>query len=155
MLKINGNKLSAAGIQFALPEEHYIDIEGMEAVSENGIKFVSDREDYYISFMTSEEEYTSSRASIDEIFIDTVLGDSNSYKIIQEPKDYECNGLKGTCVQYESKYDYYYEIHFERADGFDSQAEVLICVDKDMSDLETALNKQTVKDFFNSFVLHK
>lgn len=155
MLKINGNKLSVAGIQFALPEEHYIDIEGMETVSDNGLRIVSDKEDYYISFMTSDIEYASTRASIEEIFVDTVVDNSGSYKFIQEPADYLCNGLKGTCVKYETKYSYYYEIHFVRIDGFDKQAEVLICVDKEMSDLETALNKQTVIDFFNSFVPYK
>lgn len=155
MLKINKNKLSVAGIQFALPEEHYIDIEGMETVSDNGLRLVSDNEDYYISFMTSDVEYASTRESIDEIFVDTVVDNTGSYKFIQEPADYVCNGLKGTCVKYETKDGQYYEIHFERIDGFNEQAEVLICVDKDLSDLESALNKQTVIDFFNSFVPYK
>lgn len=155
MLKINGNKLSTEGVEFALPNNFYIDTEGMETTNSNGIKFVSDPKDCYINFMTSSRTCASTRDSIKQNFFDNVVSDTPTCKVIEGPIDYEHNGLKGTWIKYEVNTTCYFEIHMEKIKGFKEQAELLIAVYKSKADLETALNRPEIKDFLNSFMLHK
>lgn len=155
MLKIHGNKLSTEGIQFTLPENFYVDIEGMETLTSNGIRFLSVPEDCYINFMTSVRMCASTKESIKQNFSETSINSSNCCRIIAGPSDYEHNGLTGTWVKYEANAICYCEIHIKKIDGYSEQAEVLIAVNKSKADLECTLNRPEVKDFLNSFMLHK
>lgn len=73
------------------------------------------------------------------------------FKWIEAPESCDINGLKAACVQYETPFHYYYEIHFERLKGYDRQLEICIYTQKDNSNLESILSKQNVIDFINSF----
>ena len=57
MLKIEGNHLSVAGIRFKLPQNFYIDIEGMESIHPDGLRLISPEQDCRIAFMTTEVEF--------------------------------------------------------------------------------------------------
>lgn len=162
MLKIKGNKLEVAGINFSLPQNFYIDIEGMEAVHPDGLKLLSPEEDCCISFMTTEVEFETPVESLLDIFIDKVLGtgiqedmtkaNTTGYIWIEEPQMSELNGLKCAYVKYETPYNYYYEIHFERLEGFDRQLEVLLVISKKHNvDFDVVLKRKNVVEFYNSF----
>ena len=166
MLKIKGNKLEVAGINFSLPQNFYIDIEGMEAVHPDGLKLLSPEEDCYISFMTTEVEFETPVESLLDIFVDNVLGtgiqedmtkpNATGYIWIEEPQMSELNGLKCAYVKYETPYNYYYEIHFERLEGFDRQLEVLLVISKKHNvDFDVVLNRENVVEFYNSFDVSK
>lgn len=155
MLKIHGNKLSTEGIHFALPENFYIDIEGMETVTSNGIRFLSVPEDCYINFMTSVRRCNSSKESINQNFCESNINNVNCCRIIDGPCDYEHNGLTGTWVKYEVNSTYYCEIHLNKIAGYDEQAEVLIAVNKSETNLDRTLDRPEVKGFLNSFMLSK
>ena len=164
MLKIEGNHLSVAGIKFKLPQSFYIDIEGMEGVHPDGLRLISPEQDCRIGFMTTEVEFDTPVESLMDIFTDDVLGTSatgdmfnpnaTGYIWIEEPQMSEINGLKCAYVKYHTKYNYYYEVHFERVENFDRQLEFLIEIPKkSLGDLETVLSRQNVKDFCDSFEL--
>ncbi len=164
MLKIEGNHLSVVGIKFKLPQNFYIDIEGMESVHPDGLRLLSPEQDCRLSFMTTEVEFDTPVKSLLDIFVDDVLGtgisedmfnpNETGYIWIDEPQMSEINGLKCAYVKYHTKYHYYYEIHFERIDGTDRQLEILLEISKKHSkDIEEILSRQNVKEFFNSFEL--
>lgn len=166
MLKFKGNYLSTAGIRFALPENFYIDIEGMEAINPDGLRLVSPEKDCSISFVTTEIEYESTVASLMDIFMDDVLfkdtqidflnDNETGYKWHTEPQQTNLNGLGCACIKYETPRSYYYEIHFNRIKGFDRQLEILLSVSKEFStDLDTVLNRENIQDFYNSISLDK
>ncbi|MBQ7974977.1 MAG: hypothetical protein IJ300_04750 [Clostridia bacterium] len=164
MLKIEGNHLSVAGIKFALPQNFYVDIEGMEGIHPDGLRLVSPEKDSRIGFMTTEIEFDSPVNSLLDIFVDDVLqigiaddmfsSNETGYIWIEEPQMSEINGLKCAYGKYHTEYNYYYEIHFERVGGADRQLEVLLEVSKKHPiDIESVLNRQNVKDFYESFAL--
>ena len=164
MLKIEGNHLSVAGIKFKLPQQFYIDIEGMESVHADGLRLISPEQDCRMAFMTTEVEFDTPVKSLMDIFIDDVLGtkiakdmfqpNETGYIWIEEPQTSEINGLKCAYVKYHTKYSYYYEIHFERVIGADRQLEVLLEIPKKLSaSLDDVLSRQNVKDFYDSFEL--
>ena len=162
MLKIEGNHLSVAGIKFKLPQQFYIDIEGMESVHADGLRMISPEQDCRIAFMTTEVEFETPVESLLDIFIDKVLGtgiqedmtkaNTTGYIWIEEPQMSELNGLKCAYVKYETPYNYYYEIHFERLEGFDRQLEVLLVISKKHNvDFDVVLKRKNVVEFYNSF----
>ena len=73
MLKIEGNHLSVAGIRFKLPQNFYIDIEGMESIHPDGLRLISPEQDCRIAFMTTEVEFDTPVKSLLDIFADDVL----------------------------------------------------------------------------------
>ncbi len=165
MLKINGNKLSTAGISFALPENFYIDIDGMEDYSEDGLRLLSPEKDCYISFITTGIEYESPVASLLDIFVDeAIFGDKTfdmfsenetGYKWIEEPQMSMVNNLKCAYVKYETRRNSCYEIHFERLEGQKKQLEVWLVVPKKYNiELETVLNREVIKEFYKSFKIY-
>ncbi len=163
MLKIEGNHLSVAGIKFMLPQNFYIDIEGMEVIHQDGLRLISPEKNCRISFMTTEVEFDTPVNSLMDIFVDEALDigiandmwspNKTGYIWVEEPQASEINGLKCAYVKYHTKYYYYYEIHFERVEGADRQLEVLLEIPKNLSDIEAVLGRQNVKDFYNSFEL--
>ena len=164
MLKIEGNHLSVAGIRFKLPQNFYIDIEGMESIHPDGLRLISPEQDCRIAFMTTEVEFDTPVKSLLDIFADDVLGtgidndmfnpNETGYIWIEEPQMSEINGLKCAYVKYHTKYSYYYEIHFERINKADRQLEILLEIEKKNSvDLETVLDRENIKDFYDSFEL--
>jgi len=164
MLRIKNNKLSTEGIQFTLPDNFYIDIEGMEGVHPDGLHLLSVEEDCIIGFITTEIEFDSPVESLLDIFMDDVRNigiadnmfkeNETGYIWIEEPQMRELNGLKCAIAKYHTKYSFYYEIHFERIEGYERQFEVLLEVPKKCRvDLETVLSRENIKAFYNSFEL--
>lgn len=165
MIKISENKLNTVGIEFSLPENFYIDIEGMEGIHQDGLRLLSPEKDCRISFMTTEIEYESAVASLIDVFTDDAIGENieldkfndkeTGYKWIEKPQMTVLNNLSCAHVKYETPHNYYYEVHFERIAGFDRQLEVLLTVSKENPvDLETVLSRENVNDFYNSFGLY-
>lgn len=164
MLKIEGNHLSVEGITFKLPQNFFIDAEGMETVQPDGLMLISPEEDCRIAFMTSEVEFDTPLESLTHIFVDDVLGigiaddmfspNETGYIWIEEPQMSEINGLKCAYAKYHSKHNYYYEIHFSSINNSDRQLEVLLEIPKESAiGINDILNRQNVKDFYNSFEL--
>ncbi len=160
MLKIENNHLSVAGIKFKLPQNFYIDIEGMESVHPNGLRLISPEQDCGIAFTTTELEFDTPVKSLMDIFTDDEPNDDmfkpnkTGYIWIDKPQTSKINGLKCAYVKYHTKYNYYYEIHFERVDGAARQLEILLEISKKHSVfIEDVLSRQNVKDFYDSFEL--
>ena len=102
--------------------------------------------------------------SLLDIFVDDVLdigiaddmfnSNETGYIWIEGPQMSEINGLRCAYVKYHTKYNYYYEIHFDRVEGAGRQLEILLEVSKKhLIDIEAVLNRQNVKEFYQSFVL--
>lgn len=164
MFKIKNNYLSVEGIKFLLPQNFYIDIDGMEDVHPDGLRLINPEKDCSIVFMTKDEEYDSLIVTLLETFIDPVLGigiadnmfeENETGEIwIEEPKIKEKNGLIFADVKYHSRRAYYYRMHFERIIGCKRRFEVLFEVLKEKNtDIETVLNRKSMKEFCESFEL--
>lgn len=164
MLKIMDNHLSVAGIRFKLPQNFFIDIEGMEGVYQDGLRLISPEQDCRIAFTTTEVEFDTPVKSLIDIFTDAVLEtgiaedmfntNETGFVCIEEPQLCEINGLKCAFVKYHTKYNYYYEIHFARIDGADRQLEILLEVSKNQQiDIEDVLCRKSIKEFYKSIEL--
>lgn len=165
MIKIKEKELSVAGVKFNLPNEFFIDIEGLEEIQEDGLRFLSPEKDCSICILTSPIEYKSAVDSLMDIFRDDVLfegiefdffkDNETGYKWIEAPQECIINDLKAAYVKYETPCHYYYEINFERLDGYDRQLEVCIYMSKDENDLESVLSRKDVQKFINGFRMDK
>ena len=164
MLKITNKKLSTAGIEFSLPEKFYIDFEGMEGIHPDGLNLLSPEKDCYISFMTTEVEFSSPLESLMDIFFDKHINENvinmfeennnTGYIWIEKPQMGKICDLNCAFAKYETKADYYYEVHFERIKGYDRQLEILLAVPKKHRvNIEEILNRNNIKEFYNSIKL--
>lgn len=166
MYRINGNKLSAEGFQFEIPQGCYIDIAGMEGTSKHSIRFLTAEKDMSINMRTDKEEYASSMAALIDSFTDCVFksgsaielydDESNKdYNWIEKPAMFEKNGLTGTCAVYQAKHKEYCRIHFDRIEG---HAEFLVIFMETYGDgvsIKEVLDRAEIKQFFESLKLDK
>jgi len=164
MLKITNKKLSTAGIEFSLPEKFYIGFEEMEVIHPDRLNLLSPEKDCYISFMTTEVEFSSPLESLMDIFFDKPFNEKNinmfeennntGYIWIEKPQMCKICDLNCAIAKYETKADYYYEVHFERIEGYDRQLEILLTVPKKHHiNIEEILNRNNIKEFYNSIKL--
>lgn len=130
MYKINGNKLSIAGIEFELPSDFYLDVDGWETEAPDGLRLISPNKDCIIQVMTCDIEYQSGAESLGFLFKE------NAFNVIRPIAKYEKNNLTGFDVLYEIDGYRYYEIHFDRVKGKDKQVEVLVITDRNLYEAE-------------------
>lgn len=130
MYKINGNKLSIAGIEFELPNDFYLDVDGWETEAPDGLRLISPNKDCIIQVMTCDMEYKSGAESLGVLFMENV------FNIVKPIARYEKNNLMGYDVMYEIDGKKYYEIHFDRIKGKDRQVEVLLTADRNVYEAE-------------------
>ena len=162
MLRIIEAKLGIAGIKFALPERFCLDLDSDDATEMNGLKLISSEKDCLIKISTTDVKFNSAVDSLLDVFFfdvseceigGTLLFDEDfGYVWHEKPQSYEINGLKCAHTKYETSHHLYYELHFERVFGHYRQLEVLLCVPKETNvSLDAVLNRNNVKDFYNSF----
>ena len=166
MLKINGNRLSAEGVQFTLPENFYIDAAGVESSDDNSIRFVSVKKDCVIDIRTDDDDFESAMASLLDSFSDFVLpsgsqlelfdDESNtSYQWIEKPEEFSVNGLQGAYTKYEAFGTEHYRIHLEKVNGFKKWFVISMTIKQENGDLQTILKRPEICSFFSSFELCK
>lgn len=158
MLKIKNGRLQVAGIEFSMPDGFFIDVEGIETVNENGLKFISPPDYCSVTIMATERIFDSAMDSLLDVFgeadelknmdIHEFNKKETGYKWLIVPEIRECNGLKYACVKYEGPKCCYFEMHFECVDGCDRQLEILLSVPKQKGEIETILKKSEIKNFF-------
>jgi len=166
MLRINGNRLSAEGIEFMLPNDFYIDIGGMESVDKNGLRLVPKEKDCFIWMRTETDEYKTAMESLLDAFSDFVCQtgseielfedpSKSEYQWIDKPNEYEKNGLRFASSQYTALKTDVYRLHFEKVTGFNERYVIFMQVDRTKTDLKTVLARLHVHDFFESICLAK
>lgn len=161
MLKINGNKLSAEGFQFELPEGCYIDTEGMEGLSKHSIRFLTPSKEMSINMRTDKDAYASSMATLIDSFTDFVFesgsaielydDESNTdYRWIEKPTMFEKNGMTGTRAIYTAKQKECCRIYFDRIDGYSEFLAIYMETYGDGVSIIEILDRPEIKRFFDS-----
>ena len=166
MLKINGNRLSAEGVEFMLPNGFYIDTEGMESVDKNGLRLVPEEQDCFIWIRTENDEYETAMDSLLDTFSDFIYetgsaielfenSEKTEYQWIDKPRAFNQNGLKGACVIYTALTKDVYRMHFEKVEGFCERFVIFMQVDRTKTDIKSGLERPPVLKFFDSICITK
>lgn len=166
MYRINGNKLSAEGFQFEIPEGCYIDIAGMEGTSKHSIRFLTAEKDMSINLRTDKDEYASSMAALIDSFADCVFKSGSAielyedetnkdYNWIEKPTIFEKNGMTGTRAAYQAKHKGYCRIYFDKIEGHKEFLVIFMETYGDGVSIEKVLDRPEIKRFFDSLKLDK
>ena len=161
MYRINGNKLSAEGFQFEIPQGCYIDIEGMEGTSKHSIRFLTAEKDMSINMRTDKDEYTSSMAALIDSFTDFVFKSGSAielyddelntdYNWIEKPTMFEKNGMTGTCALYRAKQKEFCRIHYDKIKGYNEFLVIFMETYGDGTSIKEILDRPQIKNFFDS-----
>jgi len=160
MYKITKGKLEIEGIEFVLPENFFIDASGVDGINPDGLRLLSPEFDVCIGLSTTELDFSSSMESLLDVFTDCngishinmYENNETGYIWLSRPENKKINSLKCACVKYETTNSFYYEIHFDRINGFKKQLEVIFEVKKEIAvGLDDILNRCNIKDFYLSF----
>lgn len=146
MLRIKGNKLSVAGMQYSLPDEFYIDVAGEGVKAPNGLRFVSPQKDYVIEVQTCSLQYASIEQAIADIF-----KNDGAFAIIEPVKKYSVNDVTGLSVMYADRKCEYFEIYFERTGECSDFVVLLISADKGGIGIREVIERKAVKEFISGF----
>lgn len=161
MLKINGNKLSAEGFQFELPEGCYLDIEGMGGTCKNSIRFLTSDKNMSINMRTDIDGYKSSMDALIDSFADFVFksgsaielydDESNiNYRWIERPTEFEKNGMTGSRAIYTAKQKECCRIYFDKIKGYSEFLVIYMETYGDGVSIEEVLDRPEIKRFFDS-----
>lgn len=161
MLKINGNRLSAEGVEFMLPNGFYIDIEGMESVDKNGLRLVPKEKDCFIWMRTETDEFKTAMESLIDRFSDFIFEsgsqmellddeEKTDYQWIVKPTTYTYNGLSGAYTTYTALTRDMYCLHLNRVKGYNERFIIYMQVDRTKTSIEKVFARPHVKDFFSS-----
>ena len=162
MLKINGNVLSAEGIQFRLPDNFYIDTEGMEYVAKNGLRLVSPEKDFAIMVRTDEDCFATTMEAMLDTFSDSILESGSAIELYDNPEDlnhtwvikpepYSYNGLTGVHTLYATRVRCTYYLIFDVAPGSNERFVIYIESGGTKNNFERIMTHPGVKAFLESF----
>lgn len=164
MLKIKGNKLSAEGFRFELPEGCYIDIDGMEGTSPNSIRFLTAERDMSINIRTESADYASSMDALKDSFTDFVFESGSAmelfedksnteYRWIEEPMTFQKNGMRGSRTIYFTRNKECCRIYYDKIQGYKEFLDIYMETYGEDVHIINVFNRHEIRKFLDSICL--
>lgn len=148
MIKLlQDTKLSVAGINYTVPKGLYIDTDEGEVIKDNGLAFVPVENDCTIEVCTVK---CYENDNIRDTFM-TLFEDGSGLTLKGEPTESFLSELYTIRAQYESKNEEYFEINFDKIEGYDERIVFLITAVKTDADMGEILQREVVREIIESF----